>query len=213
MRRIVLLAALSMPFALFGQAKRVQVQNAATVVEFIEQNLSKYKSFAGSFVYKRNNRTFQGTLLYTAPDKLLMNFNDKTKIVSDGKFVWVSDGNLIGRQSLDESKTSPIAMWNLRRLSSQYTATSAPTGLEIMYGNLPAYQIVFEPKANTTGFRRIELIAERDSGLIRSIKGTSRVGSRTELALSYREFNKAYPETNFIIDTTEDSQIYDNVFN
>lgn len=213
MRPIAFLMAVLAPLSIFGQARRVQVQNAATVVEFIEQSVSKYKSFAGSFVYRKNNKTSQGSIIYAAPDKMVMDFAGNLRIVSDGKFVWISDGSLIGRQSLEAANTSPVALWNLRRLSGQYTATAAPEGLEIMYGNTPAYQIIFEPKANTTGFRRIELIAERDSGLIRQIKGTSRVGNRTELAVSYREFNKTYNETNFIVETTEDSQIYDNVFN
>ncbi|MGL5255207.1 MAG: LolA family protein [Brevinema sp.] len=212
MRFRVLTVLLCLSINIFAQSGRVEVRNAASVVEFIEQNTAKYKSFGGSFVYKKNNRTQQGSILYAAPDKLSMTFvNSTAKIVSDGKFVWISDGNLIGRQNL-ESSTSPINVWNIRRLVAQYTATSAPDGLNVMYGTVPAYRIIFEPKANTTSFRRIELIAERDSGLIRQISGTSRVGIKTELAVNYREFNKNYNDTNFTVEVTEDSQIFDNIF-
>ena len=211
MRFWILPTLLGLSIGTFAQA-RVEVKNAASVVEFIEQNTAKYKSFGGSFVYKKNNRTQQGSIIYTAPDKLVMNFaNSTAKIASDGKFVWISDGNLVGRQTLEAAGT-PLNVWNIRRLAAQYTATSAADGLNVMYGSVPAYRIIFEPKANTTSFRRIELIAERDTGLIRQITGTSRVGTRTELAVSYREFNKVYNETNFAIEVTEDSQIFDNIF-
>lgn len=198
----------------FGQS--ITVFNASSVADIIDKHSAKYKSFSGRFVYKKNNRTQSGTITYAAPDKLVMQFGtannpQNQKIISDSRFLWIIDGDIIGRQSL-ETVTNPLGAWNIKRLITQYTPTAPNTGLEIMYGSTPAYKIVLEPKKNTTSFRRIELIAEK-SGLIRQITGISRVGIKTELSISYNEFNQEYDQKLFLVETTEDSQIYDNIFN
>ena len=64
---------------------------------------------------------------------------------------------------------------------------------------------------NTTSFRSIDMIADK-TGLIRRVKATSRIGVVTELSISYSEFNKEYGIDEFVVNTTEDSQIYDNIF-
>jgi len=212
MKRLVL-TLIVLPSIYFAQA--IKVFNASSVADIIEKKSASIKSFKGRFVYKRNKRTFYGTIIYQTPDLLSMQFGTESnpedkRIISDSQFIWVKEGDIIARQKLGEA-TNPTGVWNLRRMRRQYIATTPKSGLEIMYGKIPAYQIILEPKWNTTSFRQIEIIADKD-GLIRRIMGISRVGVKTELSLSYSEFNNEYDVKNFRIYTTEESQIYDNIF-
>lgn len=196
-------------------AQSISVFNATSVADTIEQSSAKIKSFKGNFIYKKDNRTFYGIMIYVSPNKLVMQFGTENnpqdkKIVSDGRFIWVQEGDIIARQKLEE-ETNPVNAWNIRKLRRQYIATAPNTGLEIKYGNLAAYQIVFEPKVNTTSFRRINIIASKD-GRIYRVQGTSRLGVVTELSISYKEINKEYDDDEFVVNTTEESQIYDNIF-
>lgn len=213
MSRIPLTLLILIPSINFTQA--IKVFNASSVADIIEKKSASYKSFKGRFIYKRNKKAFYGTIIYQAPDLLSMQFGSDSnpqdkKIVSDQHYIWVKEGDIIARQKLGE-KTNPIGAWNLRRMRKQYIPTAPNSGLEIMYGKLPAYQIILEPKWNTTSFREIEIISDRN-GLIRRITGISRIGVKTELSLSYLEFNKEYDMKNFQVYTTEESQIYDNIF-
>ncbi|MGL4563089.1 MAG: LolA family protein [Brevinema sp.] len=200
------------PVVLLAQA--IKVFNANSVADIIEKKSATYKSFKAQFVYQKDKRSFSGTMTYVAPSKFVMEFKktntgDNKKIVSDGNFIWIQEGMIIARQKLGND--SSITSWNIRRLRKQYIATAPKSGLEIIYGKTPAYQINFEPKWNTTSFRFIELIADKN-GLIQRIKGVSRVGVTTTLSLTYLEFNKSYDPNVFTIETSEDSQIYDNIF-
>ncbi|MGL4560905.1 MAG: LolA family protein [Brevinema sp.] len=200
------------PVVLLAQA--IKVFNANSVADIIEKKSATYKSFKAQFVYQKDKRSFSGTMTYVAPNKFVMEFKktntgDNKKIVSDGNFIWIQEGMIIARQKLGND--SSITSWNIRRLRKQYIATAPKSGLEIIYGKTPAYQINFEPKWNTTSFRFIELIADKN-GLIQRIKGVSRVGVTTTLSLTYLEFNKSYDPNVFTIETSEDSQIYDNIF-
>ncbi len=96
-------------------------------------------------------------------------------------------------------------------LRQQYIPTAPGTGLEIKYGTIDAYQIVMQPRVNTSSFRNIDIISDK-SGLIRRIKGTSRVGVTTELTFYYDEINREYDDGEFRVTTTEETQIYDNIF-
>ncbi len=198
-----------------ASSQAISVFNANSVADLIETSSSKVRSFKGTFTYKRNNSTFYGVITYVSPDKLLMQFGTEArpqnkKIVLDGQHIWVQEGDIIARQKLT-SDNSPVAGWNIRRLRQQYIPTAPASGLEIKYGTASAYQIIFEPKVNTTSFRTIDIIATTD-GRIRRIKGTSRIGVVTEITISYSDFNRSYDTKDFVINTTEDSQIYDNVF-
>ncbi len=198
-----------------ASSQAISVFNANSVADIIEASSDKVRSFKGTFTYKKNNSTSYGVITYVAPDKLLMQFGtearpQRKKIVADGQYIWVQEGDIIARQRMS-SDNSPVTGWNIRRLRQQYIPTAPASGLEIMYGTTPAYQIIFEPKVNTTSFRSIDIIATRD-GRIRRIKGTSRIGTITEITLSYSELNRTYDSKDFVINTTEDSQIYDNVF-
>ena len=211
--RYLLLIMIALPMNLFPQS--IKVFNASSVIDIIEKSSSKIKSFKGRFVYKKDKRSYSGYIIYVVPDKLLMQFGTEAspqnkKIVSDGKFIWIQEGDIIARQKMGES-SSPITGWNIKKLRRQYIATAPSSGLEIKYGSLAAYQIIFEPKVNTTSFRSIDMIADK-TGLIRRVKATSRIGVVTELSISYSEFNREYTEDEFVINTTEDSQIYDNIF-
>ncbi|MGL4677084.1 MAG: LolA family protein [Brevinema sp.] len=199
----------------FLSAQAIAVFNANSVADIIETSSAKITSFKGNFVYKKDRSNFSGIITYVSPDKLLMQFGTEAnpqnkKIVSDGKFIWVQEGDIIARQKMTDT-SNPISTWNIRKLRRQYIPTAPSSGLEISFGNIPAYQIILEPKVNTTSFRNIDIIADRE-GLIRRIRGVSRVGTVTELTLYYKEFNKEYPSKNFTITTTEESQIYDNIF-
>ncbi len=211
--RYLLLIMIALPMNLFPQS--VVVFNATSVIDIIEKSSSKIKSFKGRFVYKKDNKSYSGYMIYVVPDKLLMQFGTESnpidkKIVSDGKFIWIQEGDIIARQKMGEN-TNPITGWNIRKLRREYIATAPSSGLEIQYGSIPAYQVIFEPKVNTTSFRSIDMIADRE-GLIRRVKAISRVGVVTELSISYSEFNKEYGIDEFVVNTTEDSQIYDNIF-
>lgn len=211
--KYLLLMIISLPILSYSQ--EISVFNASSVTDIIEKSSAKITSFKGHFVYKKDKKTYSGIIYYSSPDKLLMQFGSEAnpqnkKIISDGKFIWVQEGDIIARQRMGESN-SPIDGWNIRKMRNQYIATAPSSGLEIKYGNILAYQIIFEPKVNTTSFRSIDMIADRE-GLIRRIKGVSRVGVTTELSISYSEFNRDYDESYFVINTTEDSQIYDNIF-
>lgn len=209
----LVLITILIPNILFAQA--ISVFNANSVADIIEKYAAKVTSFKGQFIYKQGRSTQSGIITYVSPDQLLMQFGTEAnpidkKIVSDGKFIWVQEGDIIARQKMDET-SSPLTGWNIRKLRRQYIPTAPSTGLEIKYGSIPAYKIILEPKVNTSSFRNIEIIADRD-GLIRRIKGTSRVGTSTELTFIYREFNKEYDTKDFVVNTTEESQIYDNIF-
>ncbi|MDK2818319.1 MAG: outer membrane lipoprotein carrier protein LolA [Spirochaetota bacterium] len=211
--KYLLLIMIALPMSLFPQS--IVVFNATSVVDIIEKASSKIKSFKGKFVYKKDKNSYSGYIIYVVPNKLLMQFGTESdpidkKIVSDGKFIWIQEGDLIARQKMGES-TNPLTGWNIQKLKRQYIATAPRSGLEIKYGSIPAYQIIFEPKINTTSFRSIDMIVDKE-GLIRRVKATSRVGNVTELTLSYSEFNKEYGAEEFIVNTTEESQIYDNIF-
>ncbi len=213
MHKSILILLLMLPNIASTQA--ISVFNANSVADIIEASSAKIQSFKGSFVYKKNNTSHSGIITYVSPDKLLMQFGTEAnpqnkKIVSDGQYIWVQEGDIIARQKMTDSN-SPVSAWNIRRLRQQYIPTSPSSGLDIMYGSIPAYQIIFEPKVNTTSFRNIDVIADKD-GRIRRIRGTSRIGVVTEISFSYREYNKQYDAKEFVINTTEDSQIYDNVF-
>ncbi|MGL5955828.1 MAG: LolA family protein [Brevinema sp.] len=199
----------------FLSAQAISVFNANSVADIIETTSAKINSFKGTFVYKKDRSSFSGVVTYVSPDKLLMQFGTEAnpqdkKIVSDGQFIWVQEGNIIARQKMTDTG-NPVSAWNIRKLRRQYIPTAPGSGLEIMFGNTPAYQIILEPKVNTTSFRNIDIIADRE-GLIRRIRGVSRVGTVTELTFHYQEFNKEYNSKSFVVTTTEDSQIYDNIF-
>ncbi len=212
--KYMLLMFLVLPSVVFSQA--ISVFNASSVANEIEKASAKITSFKGRFVYKKDKSSYFGVITYVSPNKLIMQFGSEAnpadkKIVSDGKFIWVQKGNLIARQKLGE-ENNPVKAWNIRSLRRQYIATASSNGLEIKYGQTPAYQIVFEPKINTTSFRRIEMIADKKTSRILRVRGISRVGIVTELAISYSEINRGYSDEEFVVNTTEESQIYDNIF-
>ncbi|MGL4388000.1 MAG: LolA family protein [Brevinema sp.] len=209
---LVFMIILMIPIILSAQA--ISVFNANSVADIIEKKSASYKSFKANFVYQKDKKSFNGVMTYVSPNKFVMEFKksstgDNKKIVSDGSFIWIQEGSIIARQKLGKETT--VTSWNIRRLRKQYVVTAPKSGLEIVYGQTPAYQVNFEPKWNTTSFRGIELIADK-TGLIQRIKGTSRVGITTTLSLTYIEFNKSYDQKIFVIETSEDSQIYDNIF-
>ncbi len=196
-------------------AQAISVFNANSVADLIETESARIKTFRGRFVYKKNRESYNGTITYVAPDKLLMQFGpaadpEDKKIMSDGAYIWVQEGDIIARQRMTP-ENNPAEGWNIRRLRQQYIPTAPSTGLEIKYGEIDAYQIVMQPKVNTSSFRNIDIIADK-KGLIRRIRGTSRVGVTTELTFYYNEINREYDENEFRITTTEETQIYDNIF-
>ncbi|MGL4366885.1 MAG: LolA family protein [Brevinemataceae bacterium] len=214
MKQLLVLAVYLSVFSVLS-AQQITVFNASSVADIIEKHSANYKSFKGNFIYKHNNKSYSGIITYVAPDLLLMQFGSASapqnkRIVSDGKFVWVKEGDIIARQKLG-TNSHPVQSWNITRLRRQYIATVPVTGLKTMFGKIPAYHIMFQPKHNATAFRSIEMISDRN-GLIYRISGVSRIGVKTELSLNYTEFNKQYDPSVFVLQTTEDSQIYDNVF-
>ncbi|MGL4394186.1 MAG: LolA family protein [Brevinema sp.] len=214
MKRLSLLSVVLLMIPAIVSAQAISVFNANSVADIIEKKSASYKSFKANFVYQKDKRSYTGVMTYIAPNKFVMEFKktntgDNKKIVSDGNFIWIQEGTIIARQKLGKETT--VTSWNIRRLRRQYIVTAPKTGLEIMYGKIPAYQLNFEPKWNTTSFRGVELISDKN-GLIYRIKATSRVGVTTTLSLTYIEFNKNYDSKIFVIETSEDSQIYDNIF-
>lgn len=192
--------------------EKIKVFNATTVVGVINERIAKIKYFTGTFVYKFNNRSYKGTIQYKSPDKFAMNYYNKNKILSNGKYLWIvfEPQKIAVKEVLDKAKLNPMAGWNIKRLRREYLPTFPKSGGRVTYLGKEHYKIRWIPKNNTAGFRYIDMVVSKD-GYIRKVRADNSLGKTIELAITYGTINKPMSDDNFSFEPDEDTQMYENI--
>ncbi|OHD56973.1 MAG: hypothetical protein A2Y33_08410 [Spirochaetes bacterium GWF1_51_8] len=198
-----------------AQPQTIEVFNAMSIVDIIQERIAKIETFTGTFAYVFDGKSFNGTIIYKAPDKFRMDFKGvMQRIMSDGKYLWLlfDSQDIAVKEILDKSKANPMMGWNLKRLIKDYAPMEPKEGFKVKYKDQIAYKIIFEPRNNTAGFRKIEMIASLE-GYILKIKAVTSMGKNLEFELTYNmsSINQPVSDGSFVFVPDENTQMYENL--
>jgi outer membrane lipoprotein-sorting protein len=194
-------------------AETIDVFNATTIANLIRDRVAKVNTFTGTFTYRIDNRNMNGEIHYKAPNKFSMDYENKNRIVSDGRNLWLffESHNIAVREGLDRDTSTPMVGWNIKRLMREYVPVLPRDGnYRVSYANAPAYRVFFSPRSNTAGFRSIEMIVSED-GLIRRINAVNQLGKTIQLSINYSTINNPIRDEVFMFEIDEETQVYENI--
>ncbi len=215
MKKFLILSAILLVNISFISAKKIEVFNAKTIVDLVQEKIATIKSFTGSFVYRLDTKKYSGNIVYKQPNKFSLTLNNGPHIFSDGLYLYIDykGQNVAVKEYLGESDSNPLMGWNIKRLLREYTPSLPKGGYKVVYGStkMPAYKILFVPKSNTSGFREIEMIVSED-GLIQKVTAQNQLGKELEMSISYRSFNVGVGEDTFKFEPDENTQTFENIW-
>jgi len=220
MKKYFLLGLFFLPILLYS--KKIDVTTANTLVEIVRNRIIKTRTFTAGFIYSVNNKTFFGVLKYKAPNKFLFSyygrnskgetFDTGSKIVSDGKSLWIymKEQNVAIREPLSKERKTPMIGWNIDRLLKEYVPTIPKEGYKVEFQKLSAYRLTFVPKSSIAGFKYINMIFNEEGDILK-MEAQNQLGKSIELALKYENFNVNFSDTIFEFSPDENTQIYENI--
>lgn len=199
-------------------AQQVEVLNASTIVDLIEDKISTIQSFTGKFAYTYKGVERGGMIYYKTPDMFSMEYwkgddDEGDVVICDGDtlIMYFEAANIAIKEHLDdEDEDNPVLAWNLDRLTSEYTPTIPDDGYEVSWGGEVCYKVEFTPKNNTTGFSDIYLVASKE-GLIYKMWGKTRLGKELSMGITYYSFNSGIDSEHFEFSGDENTQIFENM--
>ena len=195
--------------------QKIEVFNAMSIVDIIQERITKVETFTGNFAYIFDGKAYSGSIIYKAPDKFRMDFSGGgQRIMSDGKYLWLlfDAQDIAVKEILDKAKSNPMMGWNIKRLLKDYAPMEPKEGFKVKYKDQIVYKIVFEPRNNTAGFRKIEMFASLE-GYILKVKAVTAMGKNLEFEITYNmgTINQAISDASFVFVQNENTQVYENL--
>lgn len=202
MRRVAL--ALTVLLSALSSATAAQQRSAPEVAAALQAKYDKIRDFSADFTQQyesgvlKRKLTEQGKVQVKKPGKMRWDYTapEKKVFVSDGAqiYLWVPADNQVTTSAVprqDEATTAVLFLVGKGNLTRDFNVTFAP--------NAPAgtHALRLEPKLPERDYDWLELVVDKQSLQIRSLKAADRQGGQSTFSFSNFKENAGLNDSTF----------------
>ncbi|MFN2421219.1 MAG: outer membrane lipoprotein chaperone LolA [Gemmatimonadota bacterium] len=201
-----------------GRVEAPRGQDPDAIARRADEALAALRSLRASFVQEVQNpllektTTGRGTILYRAPDRYRIAYNDPAGdlVVNDGTRVWIylpsSQPGQVIRQPAQETGVRNPLMY-LRDLRDRYAVRYV--GVETVSGH-SADKLDLTPRGQGAPFAAVEAWVDRDTGLLRRVRTRAEDGVVTTYTFTTLERNVRLNDTLFRFAPPRGVEVFDS---